>query len=140
MRTVRTGTLPVITRRRSRIAGSGVFAGEPINKNRRIAIYTGEKISHAESERRERRHLPRGRIWCFTVNRKWVRDASVGGGIARYINHACEPNCYTEVVGDVIWIRAAKFIAKGEELSYEYHTGGTAGIPCQCTVGCKTVL
>ena len=29
---------------------------------------------------------------------------------------------------------------RGEELSYHYLTGGTAGIPCACRPGCKTVL
>ena len=118
----------------------GVFALEPITKNTRIVAYAGEKISQREVARREARDLPRGRIWCFTINRRWGRDASRGGNIARYINHACRPNCYAEVVGDVIWIRAARNIRRGEELSYHYHTGGTAGIPCQCRPGCATVL
>ena len=118
----------------------GVFALEPINKNTRIVMYAGEKISSRETARREARDLPRGRIWCFTINRRWARDASHGGNIARYINHSCRPNCYTEIVGDVIWIRAAKHIKRGEELTYQYHTGGTAGIPCGCRPGCRTVL
>ena len=118
----------------------GVFALEPITKNTRIVTYAGEKISQREVARREARDLPRGRIWCFTINRRWGRDASRGGNIARYINHACRPNCYAEVVGDVIWIRAARNIRRGEELSYRYHTGGAAGIPCQCRPGCRTVL
>jgi hypothetical protein len=133
-------SLPSIVRRRSRIAGSGVFAREPITKNTRIAIYTGEMISHAECARRERRHFARGRIWCFTVNRRWVRDASKGGGAARYINHACRPNCYSQVIDGVIWIRAARSIAPGDELSYDYNTGGAAGISCRCHDECRTML
>jgi SET domain-containing protein len=129
-----------IVRRRSRIAGVGVFAAEPITKNTRIVDYAGEKITHAESLRRERRQLARGRVWCFTVNRRWVRDASVGGNIARFINHSCRPNCYSHVVGDVIWIRAARNIRAGEELTYEYNTSGAAVIACRCRPGCKTML
>jgi SET domain-containing protein len=127
-------------RRRSPVAGFGVFAEEPIAKNRRIVSYEGELISHAESRRREARQLKAGRIWCFTVNRAWVRDGSVGGNIARFINHACRPNCYAEVVGRTIWIRAARTIAPGEELGYDYGIDDEAGIPCRCRPGCRRVL
>jgi len=131
---------PAIVRRCSTISGTGVFAAERIPKNTRIIHYAGELISQAESARRERRYLRRQRIWCFTVNRRWVRDAAVGGNMARYINHSCRPNCYVEVVGRTIWIRAARTIPPGEELTYDYATGGEAGIPCQCRPRCSRVL
>ena len=70
---------PRIVRRRSKLHGWGVFALEPINKNKRIVTYDGELIDHKESLKREGKYLKRGEIWCFTVNRKWVRDAMVGG-------------------------------------------------------------
>ena len=111
-----------IVRKRSGIAGFGVFAAERITKNTRIIDYAGETITPAESRRREARQLPRGRIWCFTVNRRWVRDAAVGGNLARFINHSCRPNCYVQVIDGVIWIRAARTIRPGEELSYDYNT------------------
>jgi len=129
-----------LARRRSRISGWGVYALEPIAKNTRIIQYAGEKISHAESRKREVRQLARGTIWCFTVHQRAVRDAEVGGNLARFINHACRPNCYTEIVDDVIWIRAARNIRAGEELSYDYNTGGDAGILCRCRPGCRTIL
>ncbi len=131
---------PALVRRRSRIAGWGVYTREAFTKNTRIIDYAGEPISHGESARRERTHLPRGRIWCFTVNRRFVRDASVGGNLARFINHSCRPNCYSRVVGDTIWICAARPIAPGEELTYDYHTGGAARIPCRCRPHCGVVL
>jgi SET domain-containing protein len=115
-----------------------VYALEPITKNSRIVHYAGEKITHRESAPREERHLEKGHIWCFKVNNRWVRDAAVGGNIARYLNHACRPNCYTQVVGDVIWIRAARNIRRGEELTYDYWTGGDGGIACRCRPGCKS--
>ena len=130
----------VIEKRRSVIAGWGVFATQPIPKNTRIIDYAGEKITSRESERRERRYLQRGRIWCFKLSERYVRDAAVGGNLARYINHACRPNCYTQIVGDTIWIRAARTIRSGEELTYDYSTDGEASIPCRCTPGCKTVF
>src|SRR5918993_1311812 len=96
----------MIEKRRSKIQGWGVFATEPINKNKRIIDYAGEKVRNVESLEREIRYLKRGHIWCFKLNRLYVRDAAVGGNIARYINHACKPNCYTQIVG--IAIRGAR--------------------------------
>lgn len=129
-----------LVRRRSGIAGWGVYTRQAITKNSRIIDYAGEKISHRESVRRERRQLAKGHVWCFTVDDRTVRDASVGGNIARFINHACRPNCYTEVTGDVIWIRAARNIEAGEELTYDYRTDGEAVIACRCRPGCRTML
>ena len=132
--------LPSIVRRRSRVHGWGVFAAEPINKNKRIIDYAGELIDHKESYKRETRYLKKGCIWCFTVNRRWVRDANVGGNIARFINHSCKPNCYSHIVGTTIWIRAARNIEPGEELTYDYYTDGEQIIPCRCRPGCTRML
>ena len=132
--------LKAIVRRRSPIAGWGVYAAERITKNSRIVHYAGEKITARESTPRERAQVARGRIWCFTINRRFVRDASVGGNLARFINHACLPNCYAQVIGDVVWIRAGRTIAPGEELTYDYNTDGVAGIPCLCRARCRRVL
>ena len=130
----------MIQRRRSGIAGWGVYATQDIPKNKRIVDYAGEKITHKESSAREGRYLKRGQIWCFTLNNRWVIDAGVGGNIARYINHACRPNCYTQIVGETIWIIAARNIKKGEELTYDYSTDGEASIQCRCRPGCTTKL
>ena len=131
---------PRIARRRSKLHGWGVFALEPINKNKRIIDYAGELIDYKESLRRETKYLKRGEIWCFTVNSRWVRDANRGGNDARFINHACKPNCYSHIVGRTIWIRAARNIKAGEELTYNYHTDGEKVIPCRCRPGCKNKL
>ena len=132
--------LPKIIRRKSKVHGFGVFAAEDINKNRRIIDYDGELIDHKESYKRETKYLEKGCIWCFTVNRRWVRDANVGGNVARFINHACKPNCYSQIVGKTIWIRAARNIKAGEELSYDYYTDGDKIIQCRCRPGCKRRL
>jgi SET domain-containing protein len=130
----------LIEKRRSLINGSGVFATLPISRDTFIVEYKGEKISAAESDRREKRYLPRGRIWCFKVSARTVRDAAFGGNIGRYVNHSCRPNCYSDIVGDRIWIRALRDIEPGEELTYDYGTGGEARIRCTCRPGCRTIL
>ena len=130
----------MIVKRRSSIQGWGVFAVRGINKNTRIIHYAGEKIGNRESLKREIRYLEAGHIWCFKLNRLYARDAAVGGNIARYINHSCTPNCYTQVIGDTIWVRAARNIRKGEELTYDYCTDGAGTIQCRCRPGCQVML
>ncbi len=133
-------TFPKIIRQRSTLQGYGVFATGPINKNKRIIDYAGELITNQQSEKREVRYLSKGCIWVFRVNRNWSRDAAVGGNVARFINHACKSNCWIEVVDKTIWVRAAKNIRAGEELTYDYNTEGDKIIPCRCRPNCKTKL
>jgi SET domain-containing protein len=132
--------LPAIVRRRSAISGWGVYAAQTIEEDTRIVEYKGKLVSQAEGWRREQRYLPRHRIWIFNISDRWVRDAAFGGNIARYVNHACRPNCYTDIDGRTIWILAARRIRKGEELTYDYNTDGVAGIRCLCRPGCRRVL
>ena len=59
----------------------------------------------------------------FRLDDERVVDATMTGGVARYINHSCDPNCVTETVelADThIIIFAARRIDRGEELSYDY--------------------
>jgi SET domain-containing protein len=129
--------LPRIVRRRSAVHGYGVFAAETIVKNARIIDYAGELVRNGdECEAREARYLEQGCIWVFRVNRSWSRDAAVDGNIARFINHSCTPNCWFEVVGKTIWIRAARTVRRGEELTYDYSIIGERTIPCRCRPGC----
>lgn len=58
----------------------------------------------------------------FRLDDERVVDATISGGLARYINHSCNPNCVTEKV-EVdrelrIIIFAKRRIARGEEVSY----------------------
>jgi len=131
---------PRIARRKSALHGDGVFAVEAIRKGTRIIDYDGELIRSHDSDQREDEYYARGEIWVFRVNRAWSRDANVGGNVARFINHACEPNCYFEVTDKTIWIRALRDIKRGEELTYDYKTTGERRIPCRCRPGCLNRL
>ena len=132
--------LPRIVRRPSRISGSGVYALHPIEEDRHIVEYKGQLVRQAEAWRREQRYLPRQRIWIFNIDERWARDAAFGGNVARYINHACSPNCYVDIEGRHIWIRASRRIRPGEELTYDYNTDGEANIRCRCRPNCRRVL
>ncbi len=130
----------MIEKRRSKIHRWGVFATETIPKNKRIIHYAGEKISNQESLKRERRYIRNGHIWCFKLTNRTVIDAGVGGNVARFINHSCRPNCYIDIRNGIIWIRAARTIRRGEELTYDYHTDGEGLIKCRCRPGCQRLL
>ena len=132
--------LPRVVRRPSGISGWGVYAAQPIAEDTRIVEYKGQLVSQAEAWRREQRYLPRQRIWIFTIDARWARDAGVGGNLARYINHGCSPNCYVDIVGRHIWILASRDIEAGEELTYDYNTDGFAGIRCRCRPRCRRIL
>ena len=130
----------MIVRRRSRIHGWGVYATRTINKNTRIIDYAGEKISNQESLKRERRYIRNGHIWCFKLTNRTVIDAGVGGNVARFVNHSCRPNCYIDIKKGIIWIRAARMIRRGEELTYDYNTDGEGSIKCRCRHDCQRLL
>lgn len=117
-----------------------MYAAQRIDEDARVVSYKGELISQAEAWRREQRYLRRGRIWIFNISERWARDAAFGGNVARYVNHACRPNCYTDIIGRTIWIVAARRIEVGEELTYDYNTDGYARIACLCRRGCRRVL
>ena len=117
-----------------------MFADEPINKNKRIIDYAGELITNKQSEKREDRYLRKAASGCSGSIATGAATPTVGGNVARFINHSCKPNCWIDVVDKTIWVRAARNIRKGEELTYDYNTEGDKVIPCRCRPGCKTKL
>lgn len=107
--------------RRSKIQGLGAFAIRPIRRGTRIIEYVGERISPEEADKRyDDAGMGRHHTFLFSVDRRTVIDAGVGGNEARFINHSCAPNC--EAIDDRrrIYIEAIRDIAPGEELTYDY--------------------
>lgn len=119
--------IPVKSRRRyavrhSHIHGRGVFALAAIPKGTRLMEYLGERITHAEADRRyAKEHENSPHTMLFAVNEKVVIDATRQGNSARYINHSCAPNC--EAIEDEgrIFIETRRKIGAGEELTYDYN-------------------
>jgi SET domain-containing protein len=109
--------------RDSGIQGRGVYAACPIARGTWIIEYTGERISHDEADRRyDDATMQRHHTFLFIVDREICIDAAASGNEARFINHACEPNCETVLTVDEkeVWIVALRDIAAGEELTYDY--------------------
>lgn len=94
-------------------AGLGLFAGDLIKKGDRIIEYVGEKITTEEANKRGGKYL-------FELNSRWTIDGSSRKNTARYVNHACDPNCEAEIRNGKIFIFAKKNIQPGEELTYNY--------------------
>lgn len=112
---------PLIKVRRSKIHGSGVYAARPIKKGTRVLEYLGERVSHAEADRRyEKKGENDGHTFLFIVDNRTVIDAGVGGNEARFINHRCNTNCETVTENRRIFIDAVRDIKTGEELGYDY--------------------
>ena len=108
--------------RKSGVHGKGVFALRPIAKGERIIEYTGEIITWPEALRRHP-HDPTdpNHTFYFHIDEEHVIDANVGGNAARWINHACEPNCEADETDDGrIYIQALRALKPGEELFYDY--------------------
>lgn len=107
--------------RRSSIQGRGAFALRRIRKGTRLIEYTGEHISHDEADRRyDEDTMKRHHTFLFTLNKRTVVDAAVGGNEARFINHSCDPNCEAVIDSGHIYIEAKRTIQPDEELVYDY--------------------
>jgi len=112
---------PLMRVRRSRVHGSGVFAARAIRKGTRIAEYTGDRISHAEADRRYAHKADDdNHTFLFTVDSRTVIDGGIGGSPARFINHSCDPNCETIIEDKRVFVEAIRSIAAGEEIGYDY--------------------
>ncbi|KAL0352569.1 UNVERIFIED_CONTAM: Histone-lysine N-methyltransferase ATXR7 [Sesamum calycinum] len=124
---------------RSKIHDWGLVALEPIEAEDFVIEYVGELIRPRISDIRERQYekMGIGSSYLFRLDDGYVVDATKRGGIARFINHSCEPNCYTKVISvegqKKIFIYAKRHISAGEELTYNYKFPlEEKKIPCNC--------
>ena len=98
---------PAIEVRDSPLHGLGVFATRRIKKGTRIIEYLGERISHVEADRRyDDKDENDNHTFLFIVDGRTVIDAGVDGNEARFINHACEPNCESVIENRRVFIEA----------------------------------
>jgi SET domain-containing protein len=124
----------------SPIHGRGIRASRDIPSGTRIMEYVGERITKAESERRDAARAAReaeggdGCVYIFEINQRHDLDGHMEWNTARLINHSCEPNCQSEKVRGRIWISARRDIAAGEELSFDYgfDVENWRQHPCRC--------
>ncbi|RWS06901.1 Histone-lysine N-methyltransferase MLL3-like protein [Dinothrombium tinctorium] len=107
---------------RSRIQGLGLCAARDIEKHTMVIEYIGQLIRNEIAERNERLYEAQNRrgVYMFRLDENRVVDATLCGGLARYVNHSCNPNCVAEVVQidreNKILIIANRRILRGEEV------------------------
>jgi hypothetical protein len=115
---------PLVEVRNSAVHGRGVFALKHIPKGTRILEYLGDRVSHAAADARYEDHDENdNHTFLFIVDKHTVIDAGVGGNDARFINHQCEGNCESVIENRRVFIDAARDIAPGQELGYDYEIG-----------------
>ncbi len=102
----------------SPIHGKGCYATIPFKAHRKIAEYSGEKISNAEAKRRSHRKTLR----ICAINNRWSIDGSRGGNGTHYINHSCEPNAFMKILYKHILFIALRDIQPGEEITIDYES------------------
>ncbi|EXJ65022.1 histone-lysine N-methyltransferase SETD1 [Cladophialophora yegresii CBS 114405] len=138
---------------RSAIHNWGLYSLERIQASEMIIEYVGEKIRQEIADLREIKYTESGigSSYLFRIDEGTVVDATKKGGIARFINHSCSPNCTAKIirVGGTkrIVIYALRDIEKvaDEELTYDYkferELGSDDRIPCLCgSTVCKGFL
>ncbi|XP_043073343.1 histone-lysine N-methyltransferase 2B isoform X2 [Puntigrus tetrazona] len=110
---------------RSAIHGRGLFCKRNIEAGEMVIEYAGNVIRAVLTDKREKYYDSKG-IGCymFRIDDFDVVDATMHGNAARFINHSCDPNCYSRVINvegqKHIVIFALRKIYRGEELTYDY--------------------
>jgi uncharacterized protein len=109
---------PGLSIRKSAIEGGGCFSIARFRRGRKIAEYTGEKITNSEANRRAGRR----RLRICAIDDRWSLDGSRGGNGTHYINHSCEPNAYMKILYGHILFIALRDIKAGEEVTIDYES------------------
>jgi uncharacterized protein len=120
-RTAKPASSPAYIVRNSPIHGRGVFAARKIPAGTRIIEYRGERIDGDEAVRRENlKPADSFHTFFFSLEDGMIIDGGKRGSDARWINHACEPNCEAQEEDGRVFIHALRDIEPGEELNYDY--------------------
>jgi len=124
--------------------GYGAFAAKDIPANTFVVEYVGDVIDKAEVARRKKLYQESGNphFYLMEVGPNVTIDAGMAGGLARFLNHSCDPNCMTQKWQVGQETRVAMFstrdITAGEELSYDYQWSHFGEAPWKCLCGAAT--
>lgn len=107
---------PGLSIRKSPINGKGCFAAASFKRGRKIAEYTGERISDLEAQNR----AGRDKLRICDIDGRFSLDGSRGGNGTHYINHSCRPNAYMKTLYGHVLFFALRDIQSGEEITVDY--------------------
>ncbi|KAI9754432.1 MAG: hypothetical protein M4579_004700 [Chaenotheca gracillima] len=105
--------------------GYGVRSNRTFQPNQIIVEYAGEIITQDECDARMKERYKHNECYYLMLfDQNMIIDAT-RGSIARFVNHACEPNCRMEkwtVAGKprMALFAGERGIMTGEELTYDY--------------------
>eukprot|EP00547_Thalassionema_nitzschioides_P010504 CAMPEP_0194224172 /NCGR_PEP_ID=MMETSP0156-20130528/36838_1 /TAXON_ID=33649 /ORGANISM="Thalassionema nitzschioides, Strain L26-B" /LENGTH=1801 /DNA_ID=CAMNT_0038955611 /DNA_START=80 /DNA_END=5485 /DNA_ORIENTATION=- len=128
--------------------GKGLKVLENIKKGNFIIEYVGRAVQKAYLDRLFSRYKTERCLYIMALDGSVLIDARVRGGVARYINHSCEPNCVVQRWKVKGLLRAGIFASRdinaGEELSFDYkweRRRGRAATKCHCgSSACRGTL
>lgn len=139
---------------KSGIHALGLYTSQFFQRGAMVVEYIGEIVGHRVADKRETEYLSGRKLqyksacYFFRIDKEQIIDATCKGGIARFVNHSCQPNC----VAKVLTVRGEKkvvFFAQrdiypGEEITYDYHFNREdegKKIPCYCnSKNCRRYL
>jgi len=115
--------------RSSAIHAAGCYTTTNIPKGRRVAEYTGPKLSKDQADKA---YEASPITYLFGLGKG---DIVIDGhAMAMFINHSCDANCETSEVAGRVFIKSIRPIAAGEEITYDYclYDGGDDEAICNC--------
>ncbi|KAJ8461757.1 hypothetical protein OPV22_034683 [Ensete ventricosum] len=130
---------------KSGIHALGLYTSQFIGRGAMVVEYVGEIVGLRVADKREAEYQSGRRIqyksacYFFRIDKEHIIDATRKGGIARFVNHSCLPNCVAKVISirnekKVVFF-AERDINPGEEITYDYHFNSEdegKKIPCFC--------
>lgn len=132
---------------KSGIHAWGAYSAKKFIKDEAVVEYTGEVIRYGVTEVRQEYYEQHGNCgsYIFRLGDDQFLDATYRGGVARFLNHSCDPNCQTQIIRsdgkEHVIIYALRDIEEFEELTYDYelpYEPKEKAIRCLCaSIKCK---
>lgn len=128
--------------------GKGLRVLEDVRKGDLVTEYVGRAVNRLFLPHLFRRYANERKLYIMALTNDVYLDARKKGGVARYINHSCDPNCVVErwrVRGILrAAVIASRDIPAGTELSFDYQwerKRGRAPTKCHCgAANCRGTL
>ncbi|XVF89362.1 hypothetical protein PTKIN_Ptkin19aG0124300 [Pterospermum kingtungense] len=139
---------------KSGIHALGLYTSRFISRGEMVVEYVGEIVGLRVADKREKEYESGRKVqyksacYFFRIDKEHIIDATRKGGIARFVNHSCLPNCVAKIISvrnekKVVFL-AERDIYPGEEITYDYHFNHEdegKKIPCFCnSKNCRRYL
>ncbi|KAF5332929.1 hypothetical protein D9758_015955 [Tetrapyrgos nigripes] len=125
---------------KTEMKGFGLRAEVDIPKDTFIYEYVGDVVNNTQFKKRMRDYANEGiqHFYFMMLQKDEFIDATKNGGIGRFANHSCNPNCYVAkwTIGKFVrmGIFSKRHIQKDEELTFNYNVDryGHQAQTCYC--------